>query len=153
MCTQDSQKVMHNTNSATLPSYITFIAAQWYQAETMQWFCVTLSSKWLCPFSDGLNSREEAFVCLCYKQTVKWSSIKMHLRPTPSLSLLTRSVNIVMLELVKKKLMSNIFWAECDGGDSLHYELLVTSSLVFHSLWNLHPSHFHWIKVWFKEEK
>lgn len=53
-----------------------------------------------------------------------------------SLTPLTRSVNIVMLEPVKK-LMSNIFRAEWDGDDSLHCELLVISFHVPFEIFNL----------------
>lgn len=89
MFTQDSQ----STNSATLPSYITFITAQWYKDETMRWIHAMLSSKWSCPFSDVLNNREEVFVCWCYKPTVKRSSAKMHLHLGNAIPH-TRSVNI-----------------------------------------------------------
>lgn len=57
---------MLNTNS-----YITFITVEWYQDKTMQQFSVALS--WSdCLLSDGLDNTEESFVCLCYKQVVKW---------------------------------------------------------------------------------
>lgn len=66
-------KKHYNLKVQTPNFYMTFITVQWRKDKTMQWFCVALSSKWLCPLSDGLDNREECFICLRYKQAVKWS--------------------------------------------------------------------------------
>lgn len=61
---------------------------------------------------------------------------------TLSITLLTRYVNIVMLDTGEKAHVKHFFSAEWDVDDILHYELLVISSLVLCPLWNRQASIF-----------
>ena len=122
MFTQDSQRLcraqtLHHSLLTSL------LHTRWYQDETMHWFYVMpLSSKRLCPFSHGLNNREEAFVCLCYKQTVKRSTaqrcISGHLGNTIPHAI-KRICKYCDVGTGEKSSCQTSFWAECNGDDSL----------------------------------